>query len=113
MGAKVNDEYGTIECTAEHGLKGTKIILKYPSVGTTENIILAAVMAKGETIIMNAAREPEIMDLAAFLINAAENKRCRKQYHCYRGSKRTFWLYSLYNAGQNSGGYIYFRCGFN
>lgn len=67
MGAKVNDEYGTIECTAEHGLKGTKIILKYPSVGTTENIILAAVMAKGETIIMNAAREPEIMDLAAFL----------------------------------------------
>lgn len=67
MGAKVNDEYGTIECVAERGLTGTKITLNYPSVGTTENIILAAVRAKGETIIVNAAREPEIMDLAAFL----------------------------------------------
>lgn len=72
MGAKVNDEYGTIECTAEHGLKGTKIILKYPSVGTTENIILAAVMAKGETIIMNAQENLKLWILPHFLINAAE-----------------------------------------
>jgi UDP-N-acetylglucosamine 1-carboxyvinyltransferase len=67
LGAEINDEHGTIECTAVNGLHGTKITLSYPSVGTTENIILAAVKANGETVIVNAAREPEIMDLAAFL----------------------------------------------
>ncbi|MGN1481439.1 UDP-N-acetylglucosamine 1-carboxyvinyltransferase [Porcipelethomonas sp.] len=67
MGASVKDEFGIIECMADKGLHGTKITLRYPSVGTTENIILAAVKAKGETIIVNAAREPEIVDLALFL----------------------------------------------
>lgn len=67
MGVKISEEYGIIKCTAENGLHGAKINLNYPSVGTTENIILAAVMAKGETIIHNAAREPEIYDLACFL----------------------------------------------
>ncbi len=67
LGAKVSDEHGVIRCTAENGLSGAKINLNYPSVGTTENIILAAVMAKGETIISNAAREPEIIDLSEFL----------------------------------------------
>ena len=67
MGVSVNDEYGAIECTAQNGLKGAKITLRYPSVGTTENIILAAVKARGETVIVNAAREPEIMDLSLFL----------------------------------------------
>ncbi len=67
LGAFVSEEYGTIECVAPNGLCGTKITLSYPSVGTTENIILAAVKAKGETVIINAAREPEITDLANFL----------------------------------------------
>ena len=67
LGARVKDEYGIIECSAPHGLKGTKIILSYPSVGTTENIMLAAVKAEGETVISNAAMEPEITDLAEFL----------------------------------------------
>lgn len=67
LGAKVTEEYGGIDCTAEKGLSGTKITLSYPSVGTTENIILSAVKAKGETVIINAAREPEIIDLADFL----------------------------------------------
>lgn len=67
LGAKVSDDYGIIKCTAENGLHGAKINLNYPSVGTTENIILAAATAKGETIISNAAREPEITDLAEFL----------------------------------------------
>lgn len=67
LGAKVKDEYGIIECSAPHGLKGAKIILSYPSVGTTENIMLAAVKAEGETVISNAAMEPEIIDLAEFL----------------------------------------------
>lgn len=67
LGAKVVDEYGIIKCTAERGLYGARINLNYPSVGTTENIMLAAVTAKGQTVISNAAREPEIIDLADFL----------------------------------------------
>ena len=67
LGAKVVDEYGIIKCTAERGLHGARINLNYPSVGTTENIMLAAVTAKGQTVISNAAREPEIIDLADFL----------------------------------------------
>lgn len=67
MGAKINIENGYIhaECTR---LIGTKIPLSFPSVGATENLMLAAVYADGETIIENAAREPEIVDLANFLI---------------------------------------------
>lgn len=76
MGAKINDEYGVIKCKAENGLHGAKINLDYPSVGTTENIILAAVLAKGETIICNAAREPEITDLAKFLNICGAKIRC-------------------------------------
>ena len=67
LGAKVVDEYGIIKCTAERGLHGARINLNYPSVGTTENIMLAAVTAKGQTVISNPAREPEIIDLADFL----------------------------------------------
>ncbi len=73
LGVKISDEYGVIKCTAENGLHGAKINLNYPSVGTTENIILAAVLAKGETIISNAAREPEITDLANFLNRCGAN----------------------------------------
>lgn len=53
-----------LECSVPDGLHGAKISLSFPSVGATENIILAACMAKGTTIITNAAREPEIVDLA-------------------------------------------------
>ncbi len=67
LGAVISEEYGAIECSAPNGLTGAKITLSYPSVGTTENIILAAVKAKGQTTIINAAREPEISDLANFL----------------------------------------------
>ena len=69
MGAKINIENGYIfaECAR---LKGTTIPLSFPSVGATENLMLAAVYAEGETILENAAREPEIVDLANFLIAA-------------------------------------------
>lgn len=56
-----------MECTCPDGLHGTRINLSFPSVGATENILLAAVTACGDTIIENAAREPEIVDLADFL----------------------------------------------
>lgn len=67
LGADVSEEFGHIECFAPDGLKGASITLSFPSVGATENIIIAASTAKGTTTIINAAREPEISDLADFL----------------------------------------------
>ncbi len=66
MGAKIRLEHGFIEAEADV-LKGTEIDFNFPSVGATENILMAAVKAKGTTIIKNAAREPEILDLIYFL----------------------------------------------
>lgn len=73
LGARVVERHGVIECSAENGLKGERIALSFPSVGATENIILAAVMAEGTTTITNAAREPEIIDLCDFLNEAGAN----------------------------------------
>lgn len=67
LGAKVTESHGLIEFNAPKGLTGAKINLSFASVGATENIILAATTAKGVTVIHNAAKEPEICDLAAFL----------------------------------------------
>jgi UDP-N-acetylglucosamine 1-carboxyvinyltransferase len=66
MGATFEVRHGYIEATADQ-LLGARIVLEFPSVGATENLLLAAVLAKGTTFIENAAREPEIADLAAFL----------------------------------------------
>lgn len=66
MGVTVRDEHGYLICRADK-LNGAKITLPLPSVGATENIMLAAVLAEGITEIHNAAREPEIVDLAQFL----------------------------------------------
>ena len=67
MGAVINEHHGILDCYAPKGLTGTKISLSFPSVGATENILLAAVNAKGTTTLTNAAREPEIVDLAEYL----------------------------------------------
>lgn len=67
MGARITEEYGVLCCTCPYGLHGAAINLGFPSVGATENIMLAAVLAKGETVITNAAREPEITELGNFL----------------------------------------------
>lgn len=67
MGAEITEQHGYLLCEAPRGLHGADISLSFPSVGATENIMLAAVRAKGVTQIHNAAREPEICDLAEFL----------------------------------------------
>ena len=67
MGATVKVGNGFIEAEAVDGLHGAKIYLDFPSVGATENIMMAAVLAKGTTVIENVAKEPEIVDLANFL----------------------------------------------
>ncbi|MCZ8511236.1 UDP-N-acetylglucosamine 1-carboxyvinyltransferase [Paenibacillus filicis] len=66
LGATIDETEGRIVCTAQE-LRGAEIVLDYPSVGATENIMMAAVMARGMTTISNAAREPEIQDLQNFL----------------------------------------------
>ena len=66
MGVSVSDAGGQIVCKAEH-LHGAKISLPFPSVGATENVILCGACAEGETVLNNAAREPEICDLCSFL----------------------------------------------
>ncbi|MDO8686479.1 MAG: UDP-N-acetylglucosamine 1-carboxyvinyltransferase [Clostridiales bacterium] len=68
MGAEIRDIRGGLIYCKAHKLKGCEIQLDYPSVGATENIILSAVYAEGETLIRNAAKEPEIVDLQEFLI---------------------------------------------
>lgn len=67
MGAKVKVGNGFVEAHVEGELQGAKIYLDFPSVGATENIMSAATLAKGTTILENAAKEPEIVDLANFL----------------------------------------------
>lgn len=67
FGVNIHEEYAKIEFETIKPLEGTNISLSFPSVGATENIILTACLAKGTTVITNAAREPEISDLADFL----------------------------------------------
>lgn len=69
LGAKAHIEHGYVIAEAPHGLTGTRIELDFPSVGATENIMTAAVLASGETIIDNAAREPDLVDLGEFLVS--------------------------------------------
>lgn len=66
LGINIDEEYGFIKCSCDK-IVGANIDLDFPSVGATENIILASVLAEGKTVITNAAREPEIVDLVKML----------------------------------------------
>ncbi|MFQ6944433.1 MAG: UDP-N-acetylglucosamine 1-carboxyvinyltransferase [Clostridia bacterium] len=66
LGINIDEEYGFIRCSCDK-IKGANIDLDFPSVGATENIILATVLAEGKTTITNAAREPEIVDMIKML----------------------------------------------
>jgi UDP-N-acetylglucosamine 1-carboxyvinyltransferase len=68
MGAEVRSDHGFVEVSADQ-LRATDIILEYPSVGATENLLMAGVMAEGTTTLENVAREPEIIDLCKFLVS--------------------------------------------
>ena len=67
MGVRFDLNHGVLEARAPEGLQGTDIYLEFPSVGATENLLLAAATAHGTTVISNAAREPELTDLAEYL----------------------------------------------
>lgn len=91
MGAVITEEHGFINCLAPNGLKGAEIYLSFPSVGATENIILAAATAKGLTVIHNAAKEPEISDLADFLNSAGAR--------IYGGGSDTVYIHGVEHLG--------------
>lgn len=67
LGVEITSGHGYIDAAAPHGMRGAHIILDFPSVGATENLLMAGSAASGTTVIENAAREPEIQDLIAFL----------------------------------------------
>ncbi len=67
LGVKIEQGHGYIEASAPEGLKGTTIYFDFPSVGATENVMMAAALAEGVTVLENAAEEPEIVDLANYL----------------------------------------------
>jgi UDP-N-acetylglucosamine 1-carboxyvinyltransferase len=68
LGCDVHSEHGYLIVRAENGLKGANIALDFPSVGATENVVMAAVLASGSSTIDNVAREPEIVDLCNMLV---------------------------------------------
>ncbi|MCX7382651.1 MAG: UDP-N-acetylglucosamine 1-carboxyvinyltransferase [Alphaproteobacteria bacterium] len=68
MGATITLDGGYISAAAPQGLKGTTIVFPFPSVGATENLLMAAALADGQTVLANVAREPEITDLAQCLV---------------------------------------------
>lgn len=89
MGAQVLEQHGRICCRVNGRLKGASVPLGFPSVGATENIMIAAATAQGVTVIQNAAREPEITDLGCFL-NAcgADITGCGESNIVIRGVER-------------------------
>ena len=70
LGLRIDEDHGYIDCRVIKRLRGNSLHLTFPSVGATENIMLAAVFAQGKTVIHNAAKEPEIIDLQNFLNRA-------------------------------------------
>ena len=76
MGAVIREDHGNLDCTVPMGrLHGAEIVLSFPSVGATQNILIAAVLAEGRTVLHGAAREPEIEDLIRFLNGAGARIR--------------------------------------
>ena len=78
LGVTIEEDHGYLECTVREKLRGADITLPFPSVGATENVLLAACTAEGDTVLHNPAREPEIDDLAGFLNAAGAKIRIRE-----------------------------------
>ncbi|WP_174734277.1 UDP-N-acetylglucosamine 1-carboxyvinyltransferase [Mesobacillus harenae] len=96
MGATVKVGNGFIEAEAPNGLHGAKVYLDFPSVGATENIMMAASLAKGTTVLENVAKEPEIVDLANLI-----NKMGGKVRGAGTGTIRIEGVKKLYGADHN------------
>ena len=75
LGVEFSIDHGYLMAEAKNGLHGSHVVLDFPSVGATENLLMASVVAEGTTVIANAAREPEIVDLANMLNEMGANVR--------------------------------------
>ena len=106
LGAEIREEGGFLHCRADR-LRGREVVLRMPSVGATENLMLAACGAEGVTVISNAAREPEVVDLQNFL-NACGARVLRRVHRGRAGPPR---LYVPGHAGSDRGGYLPLRGG--
>ena len=67
LGLAISEEYGILNCKTDRGIRGAALRLSFPSVGATEQVMITAALSKGETVLYNAAREPELVDLQNYL----------------------------------------------
>lgn len=107
MGAVHKLEHGVVELSAKNGLRGKRVYLDFPSVGATENIMMAATLAKGTTTIENAAAEPEICDLADFCENGGGNHWGRHRHHCHSGAETAAWSHTQCHFRSHRGRNVY------
>ena len=84
LGAKFENEHGYVKAKAKK-LKGTKFVMRKVSVGATANVMMASVLAGGETVLKNCAMEPDIIDLGHFLIQMGAEIRARDRNHKHYG----------------------------
>lgn len=111
LGAEIDDTGGALHCKAAK-LTGREIVLGFPSVGATENLMLAACGAEGVTVLSNAAREPEIEDLQGFLNTCgAEITGAGTSTVVIRGRTAPPRRYLHHSAGPHRGGYLPLRGG--
>ena len=111
MGAEIVSEHGFLVASTS-GLRGAAITLDYPSVGATENLMMAAVLARGTTVIDNAAREPEIADIATFLgLDGRAHRRRRHQHDRDRRRRIARARRAHDDRRSHRGGNVGGRCG--
>ena len=88
LGAEITHSHGYVEATAPRGLRGSQVYFDRITVTGTEDVLMAAVLAEGETVIRNAALEPEVKDLAELLVaHGSEDRRCRHVDHSRPGCR--------------------------
>ena len=109
LGAKITQEHGYIEARAER-LKGARIVFEKITVTGTEDLLMAATLAEGETVLQNCAREPEVVDLAALLNKMGAQHRRRGHAHDSRaGCREAAWRATSHHPRPHRGGNVHHR----
>ncbi len=102
LGCHVHSEHGYLIVRAENGLHGANIALDFPSVGATENVVMAAVLAKGNSNVDNVAREPEIVDLCNMLVKMGAKINGYNCVICYFNLSYSFFFFLSFSELSNS-----------
>ena len=109
LGARISQEHGYIEARAER-LKGARVVFEKITVTGTEDLLMAATLAEGETVLENCAREPEVVDLAALLIKMGARIEGAGTHHSRAGRGETAWCAAPDHPRPDRGGNVH-RCG--